>query len=72
MSETERERVSILEQEHTHTRLFLGMGLFVLFVGRESDSSVKVFFHFRIPPTVCFGHGASRGFRSTKKRNKHQ
>uniref|UniRef100_F7ABA2 Zinc finger protein 511 n=1 Tax=Equus caballus TaxID=9796 RepID=F7ABA2_HORSE len=26
----------------------------------------------RIPPTICFGQGASRGFKSTKKRNKHQ
>ncbi|XP_045709832.1 zinc finger protein 511 isoform X2 [Phyllostomus hastatus] len=26
----------------------------------------------RIPPTICFGHGASRGFKSSKKRNKHQ
>ncbi|XP_058400327.1 zinc finger protein 511 [Diceros bicornis minor] len=26
----------------------------------------------RIPPIICFGQGASRGFKSTKKRNKHQ
>ncbi|XP_032346490.1 zinc finger protein 511 isoform X1 [Camelus ferus] len=26
----------------------------------------------RIPSTICFGQGASRGFKSTKKRNKHQ
>ncbi|XP_005064308.1 zinc finger protein 511 [Mesocricetus auratus] len=25
----------------------------------------------RIPSTVCFGQGAARGFKSTKKRNKH-
>ncbi|KAL2769072.1 zinc finger protein 511, partial [Daubentonia madagascariensis] len=25
----------------------------------------------RIPSTICFGQGASRGFKSTKKRNKH-
>ncbi|XP_012516146.1 PREDICTED: zinc finger protein 511 isoform X1 [Propithecus coquereli] len=26
----------------------------------------------RIPSTICFGQGASRGFKSTKKRNKHR
>ncbi|XP_059756141.1 zinc finger protein 511 isoform X2 [Balaenoptera ricei] len=26
----------------------------------------------RIPSTICFGQGASRGFKSAKKRNKHQ
>ncbi|XP_026968846.1 zinc finger protein 511 isoform X3 [Sagmatias obliquidens] len=26
----------------------------------------------RIPSTICFGQGASRGFKRTKKRNKHQ
>uniref|UniRef100_A0A8C9E5S3 Zinc finger protein 511 n=1 Tax=Phocoena sinus TaxID=42100 RepID=A0A8C9E5S3_PHOSS len=26
----------------------------------------------RIPPTICFGQGASRGFKRAKKRNKHQ
>ncbi|XP_012663243.1 zinc finger protein 511 isoform X2 [Otolemur garnettii] len=25
----------------------------------------------RIPATICFGQGASRGFKSTKKKNKH-
>lgn len=29
-------------------------------------------FRFRIPSTVCFGQGASRGFKSTKKRSKRQ
>ncbi|XP_051680321.1 zinc finger protein 511 isoform X2 [Oryctolagus cuniculus] len=26
----------------------------------------------RVPPTICFGQGASRGFRSTTRRGKHQ
>ncbi|XP_020026018.2 zinc finger protein 511 isoform X4 [Castor canadensis] len=26
----------------------------------------------RVPSTICFGQGASRGFQSTKKRNKHR
>ncbi|EPQ16064.1 Zinc finger protein 511, partial [Myotis brandtii] len=28
-------------------------------------------YRHRVPSTVCFGQGASRGFKSTKNRNKH-
>ncbi|XP_059028728.1 zinc finger protein 511 isoform X1 [Mustela lutreola] len=35
-------------------------------VGQRRTSS------HRIPSTICFGQGASRGFKSTKKRKEHQ
>ncbi|XP_036867229.1 zinc finger protein 511 isoform X2 [Manis javanica] len=38
---------------------------------REPASERRVYSH-RIPPTICFGQGASRGFKSTKKGREHQ
>ena len=42
-------------------------------VGKNRDGLVhRRVFLFRIPSTICFGQGASRGFKSTKKRKEHQ
>lgn len=38
--------------------------------GQNRSGFVWTFFCFRIPSTICFGQGASRGFKSTKKKSK--
>ncbi|KAM5271870.1 zinc finger protein 511 [Ctenodactylus gundi] len=38
---------------------------------RSALASERRTYSHRIPSTICFGQGALRGFKSTKKRNKH-
>ena len=44
-----------------------------VFVARNRDGLVRrLVFLFRIPSTICFGQGASRGFKSSKKKKNQQ
>ncbi|XP_036121373.1 zinc finger protein 511 [Molossus molossus] len=39
---------------------------------RTEPMAERPTYSHRIPSTICFGQGVSRGFKSTKKRSKHQ